>query len=68
MIRIGVTAFMVLAGRVSGALGQNYQSLVHYPDGFVGFISFRGKVVRSVHGSDYTLQVNVTPVSFRHAV
>ena len=64
MIRTGVTAFMVLAGCVSGALGQNYQSLVHHPDGFVGFIvSFRGKVVRSVlDGSDYTLQVNVTQV------
>jgi hypothetical protein len=65
MMRTGVTAFMVLAGCVSGALGQNYQSLAHHPDGFVGFIvSFRGKVVRSVlEGADYTLQVNVTPVS-----
>jgi hypothetical protein len=63
MIRTSATAFMVLAGCVSGILGQNYQSLVHRPDGFVGFIvSFRGKVVRSVQdGSDYTLQVNVTP-------
>ena len=65
MMRTGVTAFMVLAGCVSGALGQSYQSLVRHPDGFVGFIvSFRGKVVRSVlEGADYTLQVNVTPAS-----
>jgi hypothetical protein len=62
MIRTSATAFVLLAGCGSGALGQNYQSLVHHPDGFVGFIvSFRGKVIRSVlDGSDYTLQVNVT--------
>ena len=61
-MRTSVTAFLVLAGCVSGALGQDYQSLVHRPDGFVGFIvSCRGKVVRSVlDGSDYALQVNVT--------
>jgi hypothetical protein len=63
MIRTSATAFIVLVGCVSGALGQNYQSLVHRPDGFVGsIVFFRGKVVRSVlDGSDYTLQVNVTP-------
>jgi hypothetical protein len=63
-MRTSVTALVVLAGCVSGALGQDYQSLVHRPDGFVGFIvSFRGKVVRSVQdGSDYALQVNVTPL------
>jgi hypothetical protein len=47
MMRTSVAAFVVLAGCVSGALGQDYQSLVRRPDSFVGFIvSFRGKAAR----------------------
>jgi hypothetical protein len=32
MIMTSAAAFVMLAGCVSGALGQNYQSLVHRPD------------------------------------